>query len=907
MNPFVLKAVIANSWAGGGQHYSHSIKPVRVSKPGGMTFSTKIARRNYEPPETNYDVPFFHYYQLGQLPPFLFGIQNLERDAWVRTDQIMKDNEVLIQLVADNGILLTPRDVWLKKTAIDNNFIMAIFQNPNFDYGTTLSYLKREDNDGLISTEDGNGIPINSGSYEPAFIDVLEFTVHFYSNANYFAGEKRSDSTEYKMTHYDVANPKDEAEVLSFLGNYKDSLSLGWVNGNGYMYTLEEAKITPQTFSGRELGVYVDHTIVDKIFYPLMSALTYIDKGTGVPHHCFRLATQGVVNKNDISVFVGVGDETNFKGVSVEIDPSKGLTQITSTEVSIGALQLTMSKHKFIATANVSDIKVLFIVRQGSNEKPTPFNILRLDLMDELSVAERNDVMLKRVPFDPWYIGNLIQSKCNEFLYSKAWDLTDQLVLDSYGLTGLTNLVARNPLIPEREIHNGVVYQVAMTDWAFREELHYRKDKLYLEVLPVSVEGHLLSSSYRPANFAGRLSFQNLPPCKLIETTLVKWYSSELKYQKKIEGDHVLTEDAEFFGYGCYVADTEAPEEGRWELAKKGLHYIVVEERNKRTVVWDDVALSNDGVIGRTVEGGKHVHVITYFNQHNDYKDFVAIHILPDDDGIIGVKPAQIDVWMDDLLLIEDLDYVIRFNKIFIFLIGESKQSQIRIRMFGVSPTGEHLKPIQSGFVTNGQIVFGDDLRRLTNKQLQISIGGRMYHKSEVGFGGSNKVTVDVSPGEPYMVKRLYPCLENFMKASTVEEWNKEKELEDEAISFMGDYHPIPPSNVAGRPGLTRRRKVVSGLINTLVYNFLHTERYLNQEIKGTYNKSDVDMWLSDELYLVYVDVTQQEMFNPLNVIVLPHRESFVGLSNAQFNFIKFVNDNYLDGRVSLAGYIIAN
>ena len=45
MNPFVLKAVVANSWVGGGQHYSHSVKPVRVSKPGGMTFSTKIARR----------------------------------------------------------------------------------------------------------------------------------------------------------------------------------------------------------------------------------------------------------------------------------------------------------------------------------------------------------------------------------------------------------------------------------------------------------------------------------------------------------------------------------------------------------------------------------------------------------------------------------------------------------------------------------------------------------------------------------------------------------------------------------------------------------------------------------------------------------------------------------------------
>ena len=195
----------------------------------------------------------------------------------------------------------------------------------------------------------------------------------------------------------------------------------------------------------------------------------------------------------------------------------------------------------------------------------------------------------------------------------------------------------------------------------------------------------------------------------------------------------------------------------------------------------------------------------------------------------------------------------------------------------------------------------------MTNKQLQISIAGRMYHKDEVGFGGTNKVTVDVSPGEPYMVKRLYPCLENFMKASTVDEWNKEKELEDEIITFLGNYSPVPPTTFTGRAGLARQRKIISGLISTLVYNFLYTEKYLNQEIKGSYTKADVDEWIVDELYLADVDITKQELFNELNVIVLPHRESFIGLSNAQFNFIKFVNDNYLDGRVTLSGYIIAN
>ena len=145
------------------------------------------------------------------------------------------------------------------------------------------------------------------------------------------------------------------------------------------------------------------------------------------------------------------------------------------------------------------------------------------------------------------------------------------------------------------------------------------------------------------------------------------------------------------------------------------------------------------------------------------------------------------------------------------------------------------------------------------------------------------------------------------MKASTVDEWNKEKELKDQIIEFMGEYNPVPPSSFAGRPGLTRQRKIISGLISTLVYNFLYTEKYLNQEIKGSYTKADVDGWLQDELYLVDVDITQQELFNELNVIVLPHRESFVGLSTAQFNFIKFVNNNYLNDRVTLSGYIIAN
>lgn len=903
MNPFVLNAVVKNSWIGSGHYYSHSVKPVRVSKPGGVTFSVKVARRIYSPPETNYDVPLFHFYQLGQLPPSMFQIHNLEDDAWVRTDHIMAENDVLIQVVTNNGMSLTPRDIWLRKTGIDNNFIVAIFQNPLFDYGTTQPYLKIEETDGLITTEEGLGIPVNYGQYDSVGIDELDITIHFYSNSNYFKPEARSNITQRKMMSYKTANPKDLREVDAFLNAYPDTLSTGWVNGNGHIYTLKAAKVAREEFVTKELAVYEDHTISEVNFFPLKNALRYIDADTGVPNQCFRLANGGILNRDDISAFVGVGTKDTFKGVSLAVDSVSSLRQITNIEINIAALELLMSKHKFIAEAN-EDIRIMFIIRRGGSIKQTPYNILRLDLLDSLTITQRNKLLTQQIDFPLWGLKNLEKSAPMDFLYSRYEDLTDQLIMDNYGLTGITNLVEKNPIPIQQEFKEGRQFQTAKVDWAYREELHYRKSQLYLEILPYGATGELLKTSYRPANFAGRLSFEYLPDAKAIEVNLVRWYSDRLEYQKKLNGDVTISDDGRFFGFACYV--TSNIQTGDWSLAKENEHYIIVNQGKKKVVVWDNDLLTRLGLVGRVVEGGKQVHVITYFNKHNARKDFAEITILPDEDGNPGIPMANIDVWMDDLLLIEGIDYVIKGSKIFIFLLSESRMSQLRIRMSGVSPTGKHIPPIQVGWVKGGQIVFGKDTRRLKNKQLQISIGGRMYHRDEVGFGGTNKVTADVIHGEPYMVKQFYPCLENYMDVSTVDEWHKEKAIEDTIIDFMEGISPVVDEPSSMRVMINRTRPLISGLINSIIYNFLNIERYLSAELKTTYTKAQVDVWIADLLYLVPVDPANQPMYSSTNVTILPHRESFISLSPAQLRFLEFVNDTYLSGRVTLTGYIIS-
>lgn len=909
MNPFVLNEFIKDYWLGSGNFYARSVKPTQASRPGGVISTVKIARRYYQPPKTNYDFALFHYFQLGQLPPDLFGIERLKWDTWVNAVDIMKNNDVLISVVVETGMTLTPRDVWLRKTGVDNNFIMAVFQNPNFNYGTILPYLRREDNDGLISTEDGYGIPISTGLYEQQSLDQLDLVVHFYSNSNYTRGETLTKTKSGYAMSYDVANPRNVNEVNNFFSLFKDKLSLGWVNADGFIYTLPAAIKHASEFVSKELGVYQDQTIQKKIFFKLKDAVEYSTKGGLIPNKIFRLEDTELFNPLDVEAFVGVGDEQNFKGVNIDTDATWPMKPVLGYEVTIDTIELLMAKHKFIAD-NYNDAVVMFVVRRPGIVKNRHYTRHRLDIYDRLPTALKNMFLTSPAHILPsWSLGLFDKDAvAGRLFYDKSFDPNGRDIISTIGLAGMTTLVAKNPILLSKEWVDGKLHQSALVDWGYREELWYRQNQLYLEILPYDMEGKLLDTSYRPANFAGRLHFQNLPQAKCVETHLVKWYSSKLEYHQKIDGEqHILSEDGLFFGYGCYVShDVEA---GIWELAVESVHYTVesvLGSAAPNKIVWDMNRLEQEGLVGRVVEGGRHIHCITYFDSHSNHKDYVELVIQPDEDGLLGIIPANIDVWMDDLLLVEGVDFVVGRGRIFIFMVGESKQSQIRVRMHGLTHLSTHIPPLDVGWVKGGQIVFKETTRRLADKQLKISIGGRVYHRSEVGFGNSSRITDGVMSGEPYMVKEHMVTLENYFNVSTVQTAQADQLIEDEVLAMAALHDPITEEPSFERFFNVRRRRVISGLINTLVYNFLYTERFLKNEIKGNYTKADTDLWLSDFLYLVAVDPTQQSVFNPQYLEVLPHREAYVNLSMLQLKFVQFVNTTYLDGQVNLDNYIIA-
>ena len=96
MNSFVLNTIVKDCWNATGKYFSATVRPTRVSKTGGSLHAARIARRFITPPKTNILEPFFHYYQVGDIEPYLFSVNKFAKNEWVSVEKLMVDNEIFI-------------------------------------------------------------------------------------------------------------------------------------------------------------------------------------------------------------------------------------------------------------------------------------------------------------------------------------------------------------------------------------------------------------------------------------------------------------------------------------------------------------------------------------------------------------------------------------------------------------------------------------------------------------------------------------------------------------------------------------------------------------------------------------------------------------------------------------------
>lgn len=946
MNPFVLNTVIKDCWNATGETYTTTVKPARVSKMSGNVVETRIARRYYKPPKTLYREALFHYFQIGDIEPYLFGVKRFIKDEWMNTEELMQRNEILINVGMNNGILFSPRDCWLKKNREDRNWVLAVMHNPMFNYGLDNVLLKQETVPNIVTTEKGDDIVLREYGPIKGSIQSSEVFIQFYRNPAYFSHEGRLN--HLKVVSYESNNPPTAAKALEFLDKFydrreeylleqenleglivveedeevaiivdEDVMQVGWVLFNGWVSTLDYARRHVAELAQREIAVYWDETIKKKMWFRVDRLSKFkvheefllgqehnvfqlvtedddgiiVDKKTGQMAYLLRLGDKGFYNVDNVDLFLGTGMGNNFKGLNLDFNLKAYSFQVTNLEIGISEYVVKKIIDKYPELYNNNNLYLYAVIRENGN-KMFERNTSYLSVLDQLPFPERNKMLAGIYPeFRHWEASHLSTCPLLRLMRSKVENVTEDLIVKAYGYSGLNRLFNQYPIYPSKYEKEGKWYQTFIGDSAIKERTFLDRNNFKVEALVYNMQGKLTHTQFFDHDWAGYCQFDFIPEAKFAELNLIHQYSTELSYLKFVEGDTVIDEGMKTFGYGCYVEDGN-----NWILGRQGFHYNVVDGEIK----WIALAVQGKRVIVAT--GDQYYHHVTSMHAINNGRDYGVLTI-DKGDTVEGLQPACMEVYLHGALLVEGIDYTVNIDKIYIFKPSVRHQ-KIRVRLKGLSTTGKRLKAKATGFSYLGRICFDRTVREMDVRQLQFNIGGGLYSRDEILLGNSEEENLAIGTAKPYSVTQRLATVEHYLNASSLQLRAEEDAKLDTLYDNLDQLYPITIDHSISL-AIEDKYKVISVFLNEVLYKLLN-ENWLDSQLDNVYVLGQVEYWISDIQHLILVDACHSEHYNGEMMVVAPHAgNNQIQIKTKQLEFLNFLNEHFLGNRANIEDFIV--
>lgn len=911
-------------WGNPQINHQHQIRLARVSHALGYIRYFSYMGRQYLLPEAN---RFYYVFTLAgrDIGDYGLGTRVFDWapfDRWINVKEYIEKRFVMLDFYNGNGLHYNRTDTWIMRCTSGDNLVAFVKNETGYDMPV--------------------GKPMYMHCYTPepsleniaGYVDTIPqlhvsgVTWYDYRNST----ELKNIYDEYKALGYGRLTVYHNGYIREF-----DDLEPAI--GDLIEMVLDASVERVLTFKYTTLRGY--HSDRDKkgklIILPWLTNPTkryyYFDDNDFYVYN--RRTRTGIYlhRNNQDCVRQLTHQDYGLAGDYVETVANKLVTRDTSGESTIEDIDIIVVYHR---------------TRWSFSLGPTTSRIAELYLLNEPGLVL--DAMSGvNATLTEWQANQLEQSPHNRLLGEEYLSITNEGVFDALGYNGAANVLSQTlfympgimpgedgfeDLYPTPPIFNGLGYLVPPSFRVSSTVYEYDKNG---ELLPLR---HVYYSEwYRPSKDAVFCEYMPGVGTTWLDETLTKndiTLSPDYGYRVYIAewelGDQTTEEIANGFwdnewsvskdGQPLYQTDTEvtldtreddtSPDTNRpWDGGKLKGEWVDITDTDRYTfdkttgiLHWND---NMQNYVGMVVQDSNHL----YFEVTPDHLDhsltFSLIEMWNTGGIVLPLRPAQIDVWIENKPLVENVDYVLDFPVIQLIskqYLEEGKSAYtFKVRAVGLSKDGPYRRS-ELGFVTNGVLGYNGRYNVRVNRPTKLVCNGRIWLTQAADWAetpghGNNFNGLE---GYPYEVKH-YVCLNRY-----VEDFNSQKGIEEEEDrdyrigQYLAKYVTYKSNTPPDLPILTDKYRLFSPFMTKLYYIMRNgfvtlpddiddiTDQYVNllsQPYVGLLKYDPITRGLADAYFA----------FHPLSDI------GYQPITTRQLKVLERANNLYLKDTIRLRGH----
>lgn len=350
--------------------------------------------------------------------------------------------------------------------------------------------------------------------------------------------------------------------------------------------------------------------------------------------------------------------------------------------------------------------------------------------------------------------------------------------------------------------------------------------------------------------------------------------------------------------------NSQSPD-GKWKLAVEGTDFVVTEG----VLSWKHDTVNK---VGRVLFNDAFLFK-AFDLTHIDNSIYFAVTEIWDGGGIAAdIPPANILLWMNNRSLIENVDYVIDYPRVYVFnkqFISSTGTNSFVMAAYGLSTSVE--KPINEselGYIVGGRLGVNNQYNLRDDRVTRIVCDGRLFKPGDILDSEQNAPSdsANLLNGRPYGVKHLYQTIKDAREYDSYPYYAESRDLDERVCAYLTEHLEKPGPTVW--PNIQDKYRLFSIFLNQIVNMLLLKVIELpDPSTGGKYSNQTISEITADYQWMLKFDPVKlgfDKRYFSFQPYSMPNSPT---VNPKQLLFITQVNELYLGGACFIEGYFEVN